>query len=316
MEAIVDIVLPVFCLIAIGYLVAKFKFLDEAAGDGLANYVIKVAVPVLLVRSIATAQYNDVNPWAFIAVYFIAVLVTWFGGTILLGLIFKRGYRTSVIAGVSAAFSNLVLLGIPIVERAYGAPGLQILFFLIAFHLPIMMSMSTVLMEHAVRADGVEERPLQLLTVGRSLFRNLAKNPIIIGIFIGIMWRFSGFGVGGLAGQVMDLLARTTGPLALFSLGMGLIKYGIKGNLLPAIGLVGLSLIVMPATVLLVAQYLLPLPPLWLKVAVLLAACPTGMNAYLFATYFKIAEGLATNTIVLSLVGSVVTIPIWLSITN
>ncbi|MEE9374766.1 MAG: AEC family transporter, partial [Rhizobiaceae bacterium] len=72
---------------------------------------------------------------------------------------------------------------------------------------------------------------------------------------------------------------------------------------------------VMPAVVYFVGSYVLPLPPLWLKIAVLLAACPTGINAYLFATYFKIAQGLATNTIVLTLIGSLVTIPFWLSLT-
>jgi len=206
------------------------------------------------------------------------------------------------------------LLGIPLVELAYGTEGLQILFFLVALHLPIMMTISTFLMEHAVRADGVEQSPINFLAIGKTLLKNLLLNPIIIGIIVGVIWRFSGFGVGGLSGQVMDLLARTTGPLALFSLGMGLIKYGIKGNLVPAFGLAALSLIAMPGLVYFVGTQVLPLPPLWLKVGVLAASCPTGVNAYLFAKYFKIAQGLATNSIVLSLLGSIVTIPFWLSV--
>ena len=110
------------------------------------------------------------------------------------------------------------------------------------------------------------------------------------------------------------MLARTTGPLALFSLGMGLIKYGIKGNLVPAFGLAAMSLIAMPAFMYFIGTQVLHLPPLWLKVGVLVASCPTGINAYLFAKYFKIAQGLATNSIVLSLLGSILTIPFWLSV--
>ncbi|MEE9314488.1 MAG: AEC family transporter, partial [Rhizobiaceae bacterium] len=284
MDAIINIVLPIFFLIGLGFFIARSGYLSEAAGDGLADFVIKVAVPILLTRSIATAQFNDVNPWAFVGVYLTGIVAAWIGGTLVITYIFKRGYRASVIAGVSAAFSNLVLLGIPLVERAYGGAGLQILFFLVALHLPIMMTLSTFMMEYAVRADGVEDSPLNVTGIAKTLIRNLSSNPIIIGIFIGILWRFSGFGVGGLVGDVMDLVARTTGPLALLSLGMGLIKYGIKGNLLPAICLAAISLMVMPAVVYFVGSYVLPLPPLWLKIAVLLAACPTGINAYLFAT--------------------------------
>ncbi|MEM9732063.1 MAG: AEC family transporter [Pseudomonadota bacterium] len=314
MGTIIDIIAPVFALIALGYVTARFKFLPEAAGDGLAQFVVKLAVPVLLMRSIATAQLGDVNPWGFLFAYGITVIVAWALAGAIIVAVFKRGWRASVIAGVSASFSNLVLLGIPLIERAFGEPGLQVLFFLISFHLPFMMTLSTFLMEHAVRADGVEKSPLRPLAIAKTLARNLALNPIIIGIVAGLLWRFSSVPYGGLPGDVIDALARTTGPLALFSLGMGLIKYGIKGNLAPALMLAGLSLIVMPATIYILGTLVLALPPLWLQVAVLSAASPTGMNAYLIATYFNRAQGLATNTIILATLGSVVTLPLWLSL--
>lgn len=313
MTEIVDIVLPVFCLIAFGYLAARFEYLPKAAGDGLAEFVVRVAVPILLMRSIATAEFGDVNPWAFLAVYAIGIVIAWIAATALIAGVFGRGYRASVIAGVSASFSNLVLLGIPLIERAYGQEGLQVLFFLVSFHLPFMVTVSTFLMEHAVRADGVEKSPLRIGAVAKSLAINLARNPIVIGIFLGGIWRITGIEVGNTLTSVMDLIARTTGPLALFSLGMGLIKYGIRGNLVPAAGIAFLSLMLMPATVYIFGTYVLPLPPLWFKVALLAASAPTGMNAYLFATYFKIAEGLATNTVVLATLGAIITIPFWLS---
>lgn len=314
MEAVINIALPAFCLIGFGYGLARTSYLGATVGDALADFVFKVAVPVLLMRSIATAQFSQANPWTFVAVYFLAIAVAWTAAAILIRRVFGRGSRASVIAGVAAGYSNLIMLGIPLIERAYGAQGLQILFFLVAIHLPAFMAVSTFLMEGAVRADGVEKSPLQPLEIARNLTRNLLKNPIIIGILIGLLWRASGLGVGGIAGQVMDLLSRTTGPLALVSLGMGLIKYSIRGNLAAAAGIAALSLIVMPATVYIVGSWILPLPPFWLKVAILASACPTGVNAYLFANYFKIAEGLASSTIVLALLGSLITIPLWLTL--
>ena len=124
----------------------------------------------------------------------------------------------------------------------------------------------------------------------------------------------TGLGITGITKQVTDLLAGTTGPLALISLGMGLIKYGIRGNLAPAVLLSLLSLVALPGVVWLAGSQVFQLPPIWLAVAVLGAACPTGVNAYLFAIHFKTGEGLATNSIILSTTGSILTLPFWLSL--
>ena len=314
MESILNIVLPTFCLIGLGYLVARTNYLNASIGDALADFVFKVAVPVLLMKSIATAQFGEANPWRFVLVYFIAVAVAGVGAMLLIRLAFGRGARAAVIAGVAASYSNLVLLGIPLVERAYGQQGLQILLFLMAIHLPAMMTVSTFLMEYAVRADGIETKAVQPMTIVKNLGRNLLANPIIIGIFVGIVWRMTGLGISGVPAQAMDLLAKTTGPLALLSLGMGLIKYGIRGNLVAAFGLAAMTLLLMPAVVYVVAIHLIALPTLWFKVALLGAACPTGINAYLIANFFKNAEGLASSTIVISLLGSLLTIPLWLAL--
>lgn len=314
MGAIIDIVLPVFGLIGLGYLSVRTRLLSETAGDEIAGFVFKIAVPILLFRLLATAEFSSTSPWAYWGAYFCGIAVAWAGATAIVAGIIKRGYRASVIAGVAAGFSNLVLFGIPLIERAYGSEGLTILFVLISIHLPIMMTISTFLMEHAARADGAETSRLDIKSVAQNLVRNLAVNPIIIGIAAGLVWRFAGPGLGGPLAQILELLGKTAGPLALFSLGMGLIKYGIKGNIVPGLAISSLSLIVMPAVVYVLGSTVFNMPALWFKVAVLAACCPTGVNAYLFATHFKTAEGLASNTIVLALLGSIITVPIWIAI--
>ncbi len=316
MNQIIEIVLPVFCLIGIGYAIARFGILNSASGDGLADYVFKIAVPVLLMRSIATADFSNQSSFggilSFWVVYFSGVFIVWVAAWLWISKVFSRGARAASIAGVAAGFSNLVLLGIPLIEQAYGREGLQILFILVAVHLPIMMTASTFLMELAVRADGVDKTTLNVGIIFKKLLLNFSKNPIIIGILTGIAIRFSGIGITGVSDQVVGLISKTTGPLALISLGMGLIKYGVKGNIVAAVGLTVLSLIALPMIVFIAGTYVFQMPPLWLKVAVLAAASPTGVNAYLFATYFKVAEGLASSSIVLTMLGSILTLPLWL----
>lgn len=314
MSEILEIVLPIFALAGIGYCVAVTGLLSRGAGDGLASFVVNVAIPVMLFRAMVTADFADASPWLYWLTYLCGIVVAWLGAIALVAGIVRRGYRASVIAGVAAAFSNLVLVGIPLIERAYGTAGLNIHLLLVGVHLPFMMAVSTFLLEFAARADGADKTKVDVFGVAARLSANFARNPIIIGIVAGFLWRFTDVGIGGSSAQVIDLIARTAGPIALFSLGMSFVKYGIHGTWRPAIGLALLSVIVMPAVTLFVGTLLVVLPPLWLKVAVLAAACPSGINGYLFATYFKVAEGLASSTIVIATLMSLITIPYWLSV--
>ncbi|MFD0914938.1 AEC family transporter [Pseudahrensia aquimaris] len=316
MAEIFEIVFPVFALAAIGYVAVRSGLLSAAAGDGLTSFVVNLAIPVLLFRSLAVADYSGNSPWGLWFTYLCGIIVAWGGAIFLIAFIVKRGYRASVIAGVAASFSNLVLVGIPLAERAFGPEGLALHFLLISVHLPFMMAASTFLMEFAVRADGAETSPMRPLSVAKTLLMNFAKNPLIIGILLGAVWHFGGWGIGGQFAQILDLIGRTAGPLALFALGMSFVKYGIRGNWKPAIGLSLLSVVVMPASVLFVGTQVVELSPLALKVAVVAAACPTGVNGYLFAVYFKVAEGLASSAIVIATLMSLVALPFWLSVAS
>ena len=312
MSDIINIILPVFALIGLGYLVAVTGLLAMDVCDAVAKFVFVVAIPALLMKTMATADFSGANPWVFWAAYFSGVAVVWLLARIIIFNLFGRDRRSAVIAGVAAGFSNIVLTGIPIIDRAYGDEGVAILLLLVAIHMPVMMTVSTLLMEQAVRSDGVEKSPYNLKGLLTNITKNLITNPIIVGIVAGLIWRISTVPYSGLLADTAATMGATAGPLALFSVGMSLNKYGIKSNLLQGSLLASLSLIVFPTAVYVLTVYVFRLPPDWARVAVIAAALPTGVNAYLFATHFKVAESLATNTIILTILGSIVTLSFWL----
>ena len=146
----------------------------------------------------------------------------------------------------------------------------------------------------------------------RQVLVNLGRNGIVIGILCGIAWRLTTIPLPAEAEEVARLIGSTAGPVSLFAMGMSLTRYGLRGDLLSSIVVSLLSLTLMPAIVYVIGVELLP--PLWLKVAVLTAACPAGINSYLFAVYFKSNEKLAATTIVVSTLMSVVSLAVWLAI--
>ncbi|MBB3952105.1 AEC family transporter [Aureimonas jatrophae] len=314
MSLVLPIVAPIFLLIALGAALGKLRLMPETTGDALTSFVFLIAVPVLLFRTVATADFGQTSPIWLWASYFAGVAPLYALGILVGARVAGLDRRGQVIAGVSASFSNLLFVGIPIVERAFGAEGLNVLSLILAVHMPTMMAASTLLLERAAALDArgsgdgtAKASPLRAL---RQVARNLSRSPLAVCIALGFVWRLTGWSLAGPVDEVTRLLAQTAGPLALVALGLSLPRYRIRGALAAPLTVTALTLVLQPLVVLLVGSALLP--PLWLSVAVIAAASPVGVNAYLFARYFRTGESLAASTILFSTIGSAATLTLWL----
>ena len=144
-------VLPIFALILIGWLLVRTGYLRQELGEGLGEFVFRVAVPLLLFRTIAEAEFAGEAPWRIWVGYFAGVAATWTVAHLVATLGFARDRRIGVLAGVSSAFANTVFIGLPLVSRVVGDEGLVAISVLLSVHLPVMMIAGTILMERAER---------------------------------------------------------------------------------------------------------------------------------------------------------------------
>lgn len=299
----------VFGLVGLGYLSGWTGLLKTEIGDALADFVFVIAAPLLLFRTMSHADLAGAAPWALWITYFTAVAASWIAGQLTVTRIFGRENKAGIVGGVAAAFSNLVLLGIPFMLGVYGHQGFEVLSLLIAVHLPIMMATSIILFELVGSREG-GFAPGRVIS---NFLSGLLRNPLIIGILAGLAWRFSGMVMPALGNRLVDALANVAGPVALFSMGLGLRKFGFSGNIKPAFAIAGFKLFLMPAVALVMAM-LLGLPPLTAKVAVAAASLASGVNPYLIATRFKTGQALASNATTASTALAVITTAIWLAI--
>ena len=151
-----DVVLPVFGLIGIGYGVAGLRLLSEEGGDALADFVFAVAIPLLIFRTLATADFSGASPWLIWLPFFAVFAVNWVIGDVLIRRHFRRDARAGLVAGISSAYGNTVLVGIPLNLAAYGREGAVPMAFIIAVHMPVMMIASAVPWVELVRTGGCE----------------------------------------------------------------------------------------------------------------------------------------------------------------
>jgi predicted permease len=312
MSSLVETVLFVFGLAALGYVSGLCGYLKPAIGDALAEFAVRVALPVLLFRTVAHADFHGAAPWTLWTVYFFGLAVTWIAGHLAVTCVFGRDSATGVVGGVSAAFSNSVLLAIPFMLGVYGRDGVEILSLIVSVHLAVVMIASIVLFEIF---GGSGKAPGRWGELAAGFIAKLFGNALIVGILAGFAWRLTGLALPSLPERFVDAIADTAGPLALFAMGLSLCKFGISGNILPSITLSALKLALMPAVVL-AAAWALGLPPLAAKVAVATASMPTGVNSYLIAVQFRTGQGLASSQLTLSTVAAVVTTAFWLAVAH
>jgi malonate transporter len=294
------IVLPVFGLIALGYAARWTKVLRETTGEGLSDFVFVLAVPCLLFKTLATAAIPPDQPWGYWISYFTGLAVVWLLAQLVARRLFARKGPELVVSGFAAAQSNTVFVGVPMILKAYGEAGAVPLGLLLAVHLPVTMTIATLL------AEGRE-------TSLKRLAKRLFTHPIIIGILLGSAARPIVAFIPAPLWTIVDLIAGAAVPCALISLGIALRRYGLASGIgLPAV-LSFLKLVLHPLIVFLLATKVFAMPLAWSGVAVLFAACPCGINAYLFAERYKQGVADASSAIALSTALSLFTTIAWLT---
>ncbi|OYW60714.1 MAG: transporter [Bosea sp. 12-68-7] len=300
MLAALLVVLPVFGLIALGYLARWTKLLRETTGEGLSDFVFVLAVPCLLFRTLAKADVPQTQPWGYWIAYFTGLAIVWALAMLIASRVFARKGPELVVSGFAAAQSNTVFVGVPMILKAYGDAGAVPLGLLLAIHLPVTMTVATLL------AEGRSASPAMMI-------RRLFTHPIIIGIILGMLARPV---VGQLPAPfwtLIDLIAAAAVPCALVSLGISMRRYGLESGLGLPVALSALKLGLHPLIVYLLATKVFDMPPHWSGVAVLFAACPCGINAYLFAERYRQGVADASSAITLSTLISLFTTAAWLT---
>jgi len=302
---IVNIVAPVFILIGAGFAAVKGGIFGDEPIDQLMKFAIQFAIPCLLFRATSTIDLASAFDWRLLFSYYAAAI----GSFVITYFIVRKGFgrRPGEAVGVAfgALFSNLVLLGLPISERAWGIDNMAPSFALVSVNAPICYLVGITTME-LLRADG-RSAAQTTRTVANAIFRN----SLMIGIILGFLVNLSGLALPDSLVGAIDLLARASLPVALFALGGLLTRYRLSRSLGEA-GLISfMSLIVQPAITLLVALQL-QLPREVMQAIVLMSAAAPGINAYLFASMYNRGVGAAASSVLLSTALSVFTVSGWL----
>jgi malonate transporter len=307
MFAILNVIAPVFGLLAVGYVAVRFKLFPATGVDALVAFVNNFATPCLLFEAMLTADFKTAYNFAIITPFYVGALTSMFGGMFLAVRLFRTTKPEGVVAGFSAMFTNTVLVGIPIIQRAYGASAMPVVYSIITFHSTLLITGGMLIMELA-RREGTSVRKT-LALAGLRVF----KNPLLWGIGLGIAGNLVGLKLIEPAQAFVDMMSASVMPAALFGLGGALNEYKLSENWLQSLVMSLFKLVVHPLIAWVLIVPVLHVDPSIARYGVMLAAMPSGINAYVFATYYNRNINVAANSLLISTVLSLLTISFWLT---
>ena len=306
MQAVFNVVLPVFGLILVGYLAGRFKLLGLESSEALNRFVYFFALPALLFVGMARVPVAKVLNLPFLAAFLGGIAIVFVVALVVARLAFPGRMAARTLNGLSAVFANTGYMGIPLFLTAFGPEGA----------LPAVIA--TVTLGAIVMAVGVIMIELDLSEgggLGKALadvVRGVALNPLLIAPVAGLAWSAAGLGLPAPVATFCDLLGAAAGPSALFAIGLFLATRSLAALMggrraVEVAWLVALKLVGQPLATWWLARFL-GLDPFWTASAVILAALPTGALVFVLASQYGVYVERASAVILASTVVSVVTL--------
>ena len=305
MLEVANIVLPVFALIAIGFVFRRKNILSADAITELNRFVVYLALPALTIDIIISNTWEELWQPEFIIAFEIAV-VALFVPVFLFHWFQSKNLAFSTITSTAASYANTGYIGIPLCLLAFGSSSLAPTVVAGVLTVSINFAVSIILMEFS----GRQEKDVGLAI--KNVLISLCKNPLIISPIIGAAMLSSGWDFSGCIAQSIKLLGSAACPCALIATGLFLAQKQELTSTVLTIELVLLKLIVQPIIAWFFVYHVFTMPDIWRKSAVILSAMPTGTGPFMLAELYGKGAGVASRSILVSTIGSIVTLSIWL----
>ncbi len=295
---ILNIVLPVFLVIGLGYALRRLGLINADFLFQTNRLVFYVALPLLLFYKIGTADFFASFNGTLVV---ISCLVIAIGFALSYGYAKLRGYAPATRGAFSqGAFrGNLAYMGLAIVFNAYGEDGLTRAGILMGFMVPVLnfFAIFALLLPHS--SDGDNK--------GASFWmKQLALNPLIIACLAGIAWSFLELSMPVVLERSLRVASGMTLPLALLAIGGSFSLEKLRGDLVMAFLATFFKIGWMP----LIACALLIMTGVQgvdLAVGILMAGAPAATANYIMAHQLKGDAELSGSIVMMSTLLSAVT---------
>jgi malonate transporter len=309
-------VIPIFAVIAIGFIATAHRGFGEPLAKAVNDFVYYVALPALLFQSVVKADLSAGVPANFLSVNTISVLAV-YSVMLVAGItLFRRNLGSANGFGLVNAWGNVAYLGIPLLAAIKG-PGsafpaaiaslLHNLLCIAAF-----LIFATVARQREYGESGLKQ-------VLPAIVRRVLINPVFLPVAVGVAVSLVHLPIPQPVDKTVSLLAPVAAPGGLFALGVMLRSAfrGLREGKIPVSEIsvaVVAKLALMPALAYLLTEFVFPMPPMWAAVTVTMCALPNAATVFVLTQQYKAYEAESTAIVVATTVLSLGTLPLALAL--
>ena len=294
MLTVVSKVLVMLIMIAVGYLITKKGLLTERGASEITSILIRVVTPCLIIDSFLSG--GDLEPFELLLATAISALAIVLSILLSLPAFRKEPPERRKVLRFATIFSNAGFMGIPLVQGIVGEKGVVYGSFFIAVFNVICWTYGYRMMSGGAKVS----------------LRTVLLNPGIIGLAVGLPLYFLGLQLPAVLAEPVGFFSDLNTPLAMLIIGSYIAKVDLHSFVsdMAVYQMAALRLIVAPALFLACLLLLRPEPVL-LVTSVIQASAPVAANTVLFAVQYGGDSQLASKTVAVSTVLSILTIPLF-----
>jgi len=296
-----SITTPIFVVLALGIFLNYRRLINDNFIDIGSRIVFNISLPVMLFISISQTSIEQFSKLSLIGVGLGCTLIAWILMEIFASRIVEpSGDRGVVIQGSFRA--NLGIIGLAYCVNAYGEAGLVAA----SLYLGLMTIVFNV---------------LSVITLNRSLhtalslkqtLKNIAKNPLIMGIVLALPFSAWSIELPALVIKTGGYLSGLTLPLALICTGASLDFNALRNSFGNAL-IASVSKLIFVPSIMILAGLWLGFEGLDLGILVLMASAPTSSVSYIMVRTIGGNAPLAANIIAITTLGSLVTTSVFIT---
>lgn len=301
----INVTIPIFLVILLGWFMKKINLINDEFAETANKYVFKAALPVLLFKDIATTSILDDMNWRFVVFCFLVTFAMFSGVWIFAHLYLRKNNDMEGAFAQAAARGSAAVLGIAFVENICGNAGMAPLMIVSA--VPLFNVYSVIILTFCGKNSTGGIKGIKKACV------NILKNPIIIGILLGIPFSIFDINIPAIPLKTITYVAQTATPVALIAVGAGFSGGKALEKLKPALVASFIKLIALPGI-------FIPLAVAFgfnsseLVAILIMTGSPTTVTCYIMAKNMNNDETLSSNVIVLTTILSSISLTLWVFI--
>lgn len=293
---------PIFAMVILGGVLKYYRLIGDAFIDQASVIVFKISLPVLLGMSMVKTDIATVFDPVTITNASLSTLLVFILLTIT-AFLFVKNPRDKGVYVQGAFRGNLAIVGLAFCANLYGDEGIA----KASIVMSILSLVYNVLSIYTLTTT-LTDKKLNIM----SMITSIAKNPLIIGILVGIAINLLHIPVHPVLMKTGDYLGQLTLPIALLCIGASLSFKDMKGSKTVASAAVIAKLIVTPIIITYIA-YLSDFSKMDLGILFLMCSTPTAAASYVMVKAMNGNEKLAANIIVISTIASLFTVSLGLA---